>query len=170
MATVVQGDSDSMSFRTTLLVAAFTILIGEWALRADTGSPSDAQAESIVSGLLTTDEIVALANEVNLTAWTQLAVSRDFTSIEEGWVSVYSPKDAVGVARDWSVQVKMARSLVGRANRANQRRWLELFIEAGEAVRRKDTTHFTAALRALQSDAPAGRPPFAANRNFFTAK
>lgn len=171
MSARVSGDPNSMTpRRKTLLLALASISIGVAVLRAETGAPSDMQAESIVSGTVTGEELAALANDVNLPAWTQLAMGRDFTTIEEGWVAVYSPKDAVGAARDWKAQVKVARALAVRTSTAGQKRWLDLFIKAGEAVGRRDGMQFTAALRALESDSPAGRIALAANRNFFTAK
>lgn len=171
MPAAILGDPNSMSLRrNTLLLALASISIGAGSLRADADAAAEVQVESIVSGVLTADELAALANEVNLPAWTQLAITRNFTTIEEGWASVYSPRDAVGVARDWSAQVKMARLLTARANKATQRRWLELFIKAGEAVSRNDAIQFTAALRAMESESSPDRIAFAASRNFFTAK
>lgn len=171
MPQAVSGDSNSMSFRrATLLLTLAAISIGASVLRAEEAATAEVQSESIVGGVVTGEEIAALANDVNLPAWTQLAVSRDFTSIEEGWVSVYSPKDAVGAARDWSAQLKVARLLSDRTKLAAQKRWLGLFIKAGEAIRRNDSVQFTAALRALESDIPAGRIAISANQNFFTAK
>jgi hypothetical protein len=152
--------------RTTLLLALASISIGALTLRAEPRAP----AESSVRGAVANDDLAALANDVNLPAWTQLASSRSFTTIEEGWVAIYSPKDAVGAARDWSAQLKVARSFAGRTRTSGQRHWLDLFIKAGEAVGRQDAPQFTAALRALESDSPSGRIALAANPNFFTAK
>lgn len=167
----VSGGPGSMTLpRTISLAALASITIGATTPPAETGRPAEAPAESIVSGAVTGEELAALANDVNLPAWMQLALSRDFTSIEEGWVTVYLPKDPVGAARDWSEQVKTARSLSVRAGKTEQRRWLGLFIKAGEAIGRRDASQLSATLRALQSDLSVGRIAIATTPNFFTAK
>jgi hypothetical protein len=151
----------------TLGLALAALSFGAAAVRADA---VDRASESMVAGTVTSDDLAALANEVNLSAWTQLATGRDFSTIEENWALVYSPKDEVGAARDWRPQVSVARSLAARAASAGQRRWLGLFVQAGEAVGRKDAAKFTAALRALSGEAPASRSALASNSNFFRAK
>ncbi len=151
----------------TLTALAALTLAG---VASDAGMPADPQAESIVRGAVTNEELSALANEVNLPAWTQVATSRDFTTIDESWVAVYSPKDAVGEARNWSPQVATARSLAARATKASQKRWLGLFIRAGEAIAKKDAVQFVAAVRALENDGPSGQIAFATILKFFTAK
>ncbi|MGB8168824.1 MAG: hypothetical protein WCF18_15105 [Chthoniobacteraceae bacterium] len=78
-----------MKMRRTTAIALASISIGAAILRVGTA----AEADSIVAGVVTRDDRTALANDVNLPAWTRLALSRDFTSIEEGWVAVSSPKD-----------------------------------------------------------------------------
>ena len=171
MGGTVQGDPSSMNpTRTILLLAVASIFLGGSVLRAETNAPAEVPGESIVRGAVSNEELAALANDVNLPVWMQLALSRSFTSVEEGWVAVYSPKDPVGAAGDWSAQLRIARALAGRTNTSGQRRWLELFVKAGEAVSRKDAVQFTAALRGLGSDVPSGGIALAANLNFFTAK
>jgi hypothetical protein len=61
-------------------------------------------------------------------------VTKAFNALDENWVSVYSPKDAVGTAGNWNEQIARARALQERTTQFLQRRWLELFIRAGEAV------------------------------------
>lgn len=171
MAAAFLGDSSSMTFReTTLLLVVSSIYFGASPLRAETVAEAGSQAESIVTSAVTGDELAALANDVNLPAWAQLALSPSFTSIEEGRVAVYSPKDAVGTARDWDTQVKVARHLAGRTRTPGQRHWLNLFIKAGEALARKDALRFASAVRALESEPWVGRIAIAGNPNFFTAK
>jgi hypothetical protein len=171
MPPTISGDPNSMTVRRTIsLIGLALIFVEAPLLCAGAGTPADTDAESVVRGAVSNEELTALANDVNLAAWTQLAASRDFTTIEEGWVAVYSPKDPVGAARNWSVQVQAARSLTVRASGASQKRWLSLFIRAGEAVGRKNTDQFTAALRALQSDSQPGSIAFVSDQNFFTAK
>ena len=156
--------------RMRLMLALASILIGVAEADAESGTAADPQIESTATGVVIGEELTSLANEVNLWTWTQLARSRDLTAIEESWVVVYSPKDPVGVARDWGTQVKRARSLNTRTATSVQKRWLGLFIKAGEAVERKDTAQFTVALHALEDDIPAKRTALAALPNFFTAK
>ena len=116
------------------------------------------------------EELSALANDVNLSAWVQVAASPDFATIEEGWVAVYSPKDAVGMARDWDLQLAQARSLATRATQPRQKRWLQLFIKAGEAVARKDSVRFIASVRSLGREIAAPGGTLAVNANFLGAK
>jgi hypothetical protein len=83
---------------------------------------------------------------------------------------VYSPKDAVGAAGNWNEQVARARVLAARTPQFMQKRWLELFIRAGEAVARRDSNEFAVALRELKRSSVAGQPGPANGKNFFTAK
>ena len=140
--------------------------------------------EAAAAGPVTDAEMEALANEVSLEAWTQassigsfrdkpekrgaggLVVMKAFNAIEENWVTIYSPKDAVGVAGNWQEQVARAHDLEARSPQFMQRRWLELFIKAGDAVARRDSNDFAAALRELKRSRVAAEN----SRNFFTAK
>ncbi|MEA3212519.1 MAG: hypothetical protein QOE70_5576 [Chthoniobacter sp.] len=148
--------------------------------------PNAAQPE--LNGPVTDEEIEALANEVNLDVWTQIAaigsfrdkpekrgtggliVTKAFNALEENWVTVYSPKDSVGMARDWNAQVARAWLLEARPTQFMQKRWLDLFIKAGEAVSRKDSNEFALTLRELKRNTVTGQPGWASSRNFFTAK
>ena len=114
------------------------------------------------------EDLGSLANEVSLETWAQVAaigsfrdkpdkrgpgglvVTKGFNALEENWASVYSPKDPVGTAGHWNEQLGRARVLVGRNPQFLQRRWLELFIKAGEAVARRDSTEFALAVRELK--------------------
>ncbi len=154
--------------RTTLLMTLASFAIATGQLRAE--AIHDPQAESFVLGAVSNDELAALSNAVNLPAWIQLAAGRDFSTIDENWAAVYSPKDAVGAARDWSTQITEARSLVTRATQAEQKRWLGHFIKAGEAVARKNANQLAAVLRLLEADFLSDRTAMASNRKFFTAK
>jgi hypothetical protein len=130
------------------------------------------------------EEIAALANEVNLETWAQIAsigsfrdkpekrgtgglvVTKAFNAIEENWVSVYSPKDSVGEARSWSVQLAKAKALETRPVQFLQKRWLENFIKAAEALEQRDSNEFALFVRELKKWRTASETP----RNFFTAK
>ena len=133
---------------------------------------------------LTDEELASLANEVNLEAWTHVAsigsfrdkpekrgtgglvVTKAFNAIEENWASVYSPKDAVGQAGDWSVPLARAREMQARSVQFLQKRWLESFVKAAEAVAARDSGEFATHIRDLKRANLAGEP----TRNFFTAK
>jgi hypothetical protein len=133
------------------------------------------------------EELAALANDVNLETWFQvtaigsfrdrpekrgtggLVVTKGFNALEENWVTVYTPKDDVGQAGNWATQVARARRLEASVSQFMQRRWLELFIKAGEAVSRRDSNEFAATLRELRRS-PLTTASLGSPRNFFTAK
>jgi hypothetical protein len=145
---------------------------------------------SVATGALTGEELSALANEVNLETWAQVAaigsfrdkpekrgsgglvVTKGFNALDENWVSVYSPKDPVGQAGNWNEQVTRAKAFQERPQQFMQKRWLELFIKAGEAVARRDSSEFAMSVRELKrshgSVAANGAGDVA--KNFFTAK
>jgi hypothetical protein len=135
---------------------------------------------------ITDEELATLAAEVNLDTWAQIAaigsfrdkpekrgagglvVTKAFNAIDENWVSVYSPKDQVGAIGNWNEQITRARALQERTTQFLHRRWLELFIKAGEAVARRDSNEFAQRVRELKrSRATASAET---TRNFFTAK
>lgn len=163
---------------------AFTLLPPEVQRRYLPQAETAVAPEPAAAGPVTDAEMEALANEVGLDAWTQaaaigsfrdkpekrgaggLVVTKAFNAIEENWVTIYSPKDAVGVAGNWQEQVARARELEARSPQFMQRRWLELFIKAGDAVTRRDSNEFAAALRELKRSRVAAEN----SRNFFTAK
>lgn len=135
---------------------------------APAGLAPSAPAPTLAPVAAIDEELGALANEVSLETWAQVAaigsfrdkpekrgsgglvVTQGFNALEENWASVYSPKDSVGSAGNWNEQLGRARSLVGRNPQFLQRRWLELFIKAGEAVARRDSTEFALAVRELK--------------------
>ncbi len=152
--------------------------------RLEPKTEAPAATEPAALAPVTDAEIETLANEVSLEAWTQaasigsfrdkpekrgpggLVVTKAFNAIEENWVTIYSPKDAVGTAGNWQEQVARARELEGRSPQFMQRRWLELFIKAGDAVARRDSSEFAAAVREMKRSRVASEN----SRNFFTAK
>ena len=162
--------------------------------------PGAAKARAVVEGKagmvptaitpLADEELAALANEVNLETWAQVAaigsfrdkpekrgpgglvVAKAFNALDENWVSVYSPKDAVGQAGNWGEQVARARGMQERAQQFMQKRFLELFIKAGEAVSQRNSGEFALAVRELKRSHGA-LTTHAAGENtlkFFTAK
>ena len=143
---------------------------------------ADAQAQT--AGPVSDEELAGLSNEVNLEAWAHVAsigsfrdkpekrgsgglvVTKAFNAIEENWVSVYSPKDVVGQAGDWSGPLAKARAFQARPAQFLQKRWLDSFIKAAEAIAVRDSNEFAVNVRELKRAKFAGETP----RNFFTAK
>ena len=151
-----------------------------WAKAAELKVESQSASTTAVSD----EEIVSLSNEVNLEAWSHVAsigsfrdkpekrgtgglvVTKSFNAIEENWASVYSPKDAVGQSGNWSGPLAKARAMQARPVQFLQKRWLDAFIKAGEAVAVRDSGEFAAQVRDLKRAKFAAETP----RNFFTAK
>lgn len=151
-----------------------------WAKAGESKNDAPPQTAAPVSD----EEIASLSNEVNLEAWAHVAsigsfrdkpekrgtgglvVTKAFNAIEENWASVYSPKDAVGQAGDWSGPLAKARAFQSRPIQFLQKRWLDSFIKAAEAVAVRDSNEFAANVRDLKRTKFAAETP----RNFFTAK
>jgi hypothetical protein len=133
---------------------------GQYWRKAAEDAASSAAVEIGLNAPVTDEDLAALANEVNLESWAQaaavgsfqdrpekrdaagLVTSKACNAIEENWVSVYSPKDAVGKAGNWDEQAARARRMQERAAPYAQKRWLDEFIKAGEAVARRDSNQF----------------------------
>ena len=164
---------------------AFALLPAEmqkvyWAKAGEVKTDTPPQTAVPVSD----EEIATLSNEVNLEAWAHVAsigsfrdkpekrgtgglvVTKAFNAIEENWASIYSPKDAVGQAGDWSGPLAKARAFQARPVQFLQKRWLDSFIKAAEAVAVRDSGEFAAQIRDLKRAKFAAETP----RNFFTAK
>lgn len=134
-------------------------------------------AEPSAPGPVTDEELAALANDVNLETWVQVAAigsfrdkaekrgsgglvtSKAFNALDETWVTVYSPKDPVGEARNWDEPVARAKQILARNPQFVQRRWLEAFVKAGEAVARRDSTEFALLVRELKRSHVASDKP-----------
>ena len=143
-----------------------------------------ADAQTQTAGPVSDEELASLSNEVNLEAWAHVAsigsfrdkpekrgsgglvVTKAFNAIEENWASVYSPKDAVGQAGDWSGPLAKARAFQARPIQFLQKRWLDSFIKAAEAVEVRDSDEFATQVRELKRTKFASETP----RKFFTAK
>ena len=143
-----------------------------------------AKVEAAAGAPVSDDEIAALANAVNLETWMQVAsigsfrdrpekrgvgglvVTKAFNALEENWLSVYSPKDPIGQAQDWNDPLARARALTARPLQFLQKRWIESFIRAAEAVALRDSNEFATAVREMKKAKLAGEP----RPNFFTAK
>ena len=132
-------------------------------------------------------DLAALADEVGLNVWERVAtigsfrdkpekrgsgglvVTKAFNALDENWISVYSPKDPVGQAGNWDSQITKARLFLEQTDVVMQRRWLENFIKAGEAVARRDSNEFAMTIRELKRT-PLTIASLENSRNFFTAK
>lgn len=155
----------------SLLALALTFLTCGVGAFADESTPAaTVSRESKILAVTPSEELSALANVVNLPAWTQVAASADFASIEEHWSAIYSPRDDVGSARNWSAQLAQARAVGPKLTTSEQRRWLDLFLQAGEAIARQDAPRFASAVRGLAAQPLPLTPALAANAKFFTAK
>jgi hypothetical protein len=162
-----------------------------WRKAAEQSALAAAASHTAASSATVADEeLAALANEVNLATWEQvtaigsfrdkpekrgtggLVVTKAFNAIEENWVSVYSPKDGVGLAGNWDAQVARAKTLAERAPQFLQKRWLALFVRAGEAVAHRDSDAFAAAVREMKRNPlnPAVAVASENSRDFFPAK
>ena len=148
------------------------------------GEEAKTETPGTALAAVTDEEIADLANEVNLETWAHVAsvgsfrdkpekrgsgglvVTKAFNAIEENWASVYLPKDAVGQARDWSGPLAKARALQARPIQFLQKRWLDSFVKAAEAVAARDSGEFALHIREIKRASLAGE----AGRNFFTAK
>ena len=151
-----------------------------WTKAVEMKSDAQTQAATPVSD----EEIASLSNEVNLEAWAHVAsigsfrdkpekrgpgglvVTKAFNAIEENWASVYSPKDAVGQAGDWSGPLAKGRAFQARPIQFVQKRWVDSFIKAAEAIAVRDSNEFATHVRDLKRAKFAAETP----RNFFTAK
>ncbi len=121
------------------------------AIRAAAEAKALAEARAIPT--VSDEDLAALASEVSLDIWQQVAaigsfrdkpekrgsgglvVTKAFNALDENWVTVYSPKDPVGEAWNWSGQVAKAKGLLERSPQFMQRRWLE-FVRQGRRSRR----------------------------------
>ncbi len=163
-----------------------------WPKMAETRAVAEAKAlaDAKVVAPVSDDDLTALANEVNLETWQQVAaigsfrdkpekrgtgglvVTKAFNALDENWVTVYSPKDPVGEAWNWNDQMTRAKAMQERSPQFMQRRWLELFIKAGAAVESRDSNEFALAVREMKRNpiASTGTSAGDSGRNFFPAK
>ena len=141
---------------------------------------------AVAAAVLAEEELALLSTEVNLDTWAQIAaigsfrdkaekrgagglvVTKAFNALEENWVSVYSLKHPIGAAGNWNEQLAKARTMQARTTQFMQKRWLELFVKAGEAVARRDSNEFAVTVRELKRSGLTAAVD--APKNFFTAK
>lgn len=161
---------------------AFALLPAElqklyWSKAGEAKAAAVETSEPAAPGPVTDEELAALANDVNLETWVQVAgigsfrdkaekrgvgglvTTKAFNALDETWVTVYSPKDPVGEARNWDEPVSRAKQILARNPQFLQRRWLEAFVKAGEAVGRRDSTEFAVLVRELKRSHVASDKP-----------
>lgn len=196
--TTVEGELDAPT-EVTLKTAtgerrvAFSLLPAEiqqryWRKSAEVAAVA-AVGTAPMAPVVDTD-LANLAAEVSLDTWSQVAgitsfrdkperrgtgglvVTKAFNALEENWATVYGTKSPVGTAGAWEGQLTRARAMQERTTQFVQRRWLELFIKAGEAVARRDSNEFATLIREMSRSPLAGVAIVApeSGRNFFTAK
>ena len=121
-----------------------------------------------VAGPVQNEEIAALAASVNLKTWSLvtaygsfrdkperrgtggLVVTKAFNAIEENWAGVYPAGHALAQTQHWQAAIERANALLARPNQYLQKRWLEGFVGAAEAVQRKDSAEFARNVRFLR--------------------
>lgn len=121
-----------------------------------------------VAGPVQNEEIAALAASVNLKTWSLvtaygsfrdkperrgtggLVVTKAFNAIEENWPGVYSAGHALAQTQHWQSALDRANALLARPNQYLQKRWLEGFVGAAQAVQQKDSAEFARNVRLLR--------------------
>jgi hypothetical protein len=138
--------------------------------------PPDLQAQywkkpappAAMAGPVQNEELAALAASVNLKTWSQvtaygsfrdkpekrgtggLVVTKAFNAIEENWEGVYPVEHALVRVRHWQDAIDRAKLLMARPSQFLQKRWLESFLSAAEAVQRMDSAEFARNVRILR--------------------
>jgi hypothetical protein len=128
-------------------------------------APKQAQT---MAGPVTNDELAALAASVNLKTWAQVAsigsfrdrpekrgtggliITKAFNAIEENWPGIYVEGHALSNTRHWQDALERAKNIMARQPQFLQKRWLETFISAAEAVNKRDSAEFAKQVRELR--------------------
>lgn len=142
-----------------------------WQKKPDTAPPA-------VAGPITNDDLAALSASVHLKTWSQitafgsfrdkpekrgaggLIVTKAWNAIEENWAGVYAQGHALAAAKHWQDAIERAKALLARQPQYLQKRWLEMFIEAAEALNDRDSAEFALKVRALKQS-PLAEKAFA---------
>lgn len=130
---------------------------------------SPAVAVPVKTGPVTSEELLALAQSVNFKTWAQvtaiasfrdrpekrgaggLVVTPGFNAIEANWVSVYPTGHALAAVRVWQEPVDRAKAMLKRPQQFLQKKWLEEFVLAAEALAKKDSAAFAIQFRSLKA-------------------
>lgn len=126
------------------------------------------KAEAVPVGSMTNDDLAALAASVHLKTWAQitafgsfrdkpekrgvggLIVTKAWNAIEENWAGVYTAGHALATEKHWQDAVDRAKALLARQPQFLQKRWLETFVAAAEALQERDSAEFARQVRALK--------------------
>lgn len=133
------------------------------------------KAEPAPAGPLSDEELAALSASVHLKTWSQvtafgsfrdkpekrgpggLVVTKAWNAIEENWNGVYSKGHALAQEKHWQDALDRAKNMMGRQPQFLQKRWLESFISAAEALNRRDSAEFARQVRMLKQSPLAER-------------
>jgi hypothetical protein len=135
-------------------------------------------AAAAAAGPITNDDLAALSVSVHLKTWAQitafgsfrdkpekrgvggLIVTKAWNAIEENWAGVYAEGHALAMRKHWQEAIERAKALLARQPQYLQKRWLETFIEAAEALNERDSAEFAQKVRALKAS-PLAEKAFA---------
>lgn len=124
--------------------------------------------EPVEAGPLSIEDLATLSASVHLKTWAQvtsfgsfrdkpekrgaggLIVTKAWNAIEENWAGVYPPGHALAQTRHWQESIDRAKAMLARQPQFLQKRWLETFISAAEALDRRDSAEFARQVRALK--------------------
>jgi|GEM_PF-3798616 len=125
-------------------------------------------AEPVAAGPVTNDDLAALSASVHLKTWAQvtafgsfrdkaekrgaggLVVTKAWNAIDENWAGVYTAGHALAQKKSWDEALDRAKALLGRQPQYLQKRWLEAFVAAAEAVNHRDSAEFARQMRTLK--------------------
>ncbi len=126
-------------------------------------------AAAVVAGPVSNEEIAALASSVNLKTWAQvtafgsfrdkpekrgpggLVVTKAFNAIDDNWAGVYAEDHALANVHHWQEALTRANAMLARPVQYLQKRWLEEFVGAAEALGKKDSAEFSRRVRTLKA-------------------
>jgi hypothetical protein len=126
------------------------------------------KTEPTAAGPMTNEDLAALSASVNLKTWSQvtafgsfrdkperrgaggLVVTKAWNAIDENWAGVYGDGHALTQKKHWQDAIDRAKSLLARQPQFLQKRWLEAFVAAAEALNRRDSAEFARQVRTLK--------------------
>ena len=136
------------------------------------------KSEAPTAGPMTNDDLAALSASVNLKTWSMvtafgsfrdkpekrgaggLVVTKAWNAIEENWSGVYGGTHALVQTKHWQDAIERAKALLARQPQFLQKRWLETFVSAAEALNHRDSAEFARQVRLLKQS-PLAEKAFA---------
>jgi hypothetical protein len=124
--------------------------------------------EPVALGPVTNDDLAALSVSVHLKTWAQvtafgsfrdkpekrgaggLVVTKAWNAIEENWAGVYAEGHVLAAKKHWQDSIDRAKALLARQPQYLQKRWLEAFIAAADALNQRDSAEFARQVRTLK--------------------